>query len=130
MLISEAQIDTDRPSRYLVQFCKHAAAMGATQGHGPRVHLRALLTRREVQVHAEWSDTHATVTFTPGGQCTLVADANTLTLHIEATDEDNLRRIQEVITRNFDRFGRREHLTVTWQRPEAPSIQPGAGPAA
>jgi hypothetical protein len=116
MLTAEARIDTERPSRYLVQLCKHAAAMGATQGHGPRVHLRGLLTRREVQVHAEWTDTHGTVTFTPWGRCTLTADATTLTVRIDAADEDDVCRIQDVITRNLNRFGRRERLTVQWHR--------------
>jgi len=118
MLTAEARIDTERPSRYLVQLCKHAAAMGATQGHGPRVHLRGLLARREVHVHAEWSDTQGTVTFTPWGRCTLTADATTLTVRIDAADEDDVHRIQDVITRNLNRFGRREHLTVQWHRPE------------
>lgn len=109
MLTAEVQIETERPSRYLVQFCKHAAAMGGAHGHGPRVHLGGMLARREVQVHVEGSDTHGTVTFTPWGQCTLQANANTLTLRIEATDEENLRRIQDIVTRNFDRFSRRDH---------------------
>lgn len=122
MLTAEARIDTDRPSRYLVQFCKHAAAMGSAGGHGPRVHLGAMLARREVQVHAEWSDAAGTVTFTPWGTCTMQATANTLTVRVEATDEENLRRIQDVVTRDVDRFSRRDPLTVTWQRPEAPSV--------
>ena len=130
MTTAEARIETERPSRYLVQFCKHAAAMGAAGGHGPRAHLRGMLTRRAVRIHAEWSDTHGVVTFDPWGQCTLTADARTLTLRVAAADEDNLRRIQDVISRDFDRFGRREHLTVSWQGPEAPSVQSDTGPAA
>jgi hypothetical protein len=126
MLTAEARIDTERPSRYLVQFCKHAAAMGGSHGHGPRVHLRAMLGRREVQVHAEWSDTHGVITLDPWGQCTIAADAGTLTLRVEATDENGLGQIQDIITRNFNRFGRREHLTVDWHRPEAPSAEPAA----
>jgi hypothetical protein len=53
-----------------------------------------------------------------------------LTLHVEATDEDNLRQIQDVITRNFNRFGRRERLTVDWHQPEAPGVAPSNGPVA
>src|SRR6266550_1243490 len=127
MLIAEATIETDRPSRYLVQFCKHAAAMGGSQGHGPRGHLRALLGRSEVQVHAEWSETRGVVRFDPWGQCTVTATVDTLTLRVEATDEDGLERIQDIITRNFNRFGRRERLTVDWQRPETPSVAFGTG---
>jgi uncharacterized protein DUF2218 len=58
----------------------------------------------------------------PVGQCTVTATVDTLTLRVEATDEDGLERIQDIITRNFNRFGRREHLTVDWQRPETPSV--------
>jgi hypothetical protein len=55
---------------------------------------------------------------------------DTLTLRVEATDEDGLERIQDIITRNFNRFGRRERLTVDWQRPETLSVAFGSGPAA
>lgn len=130
MPVAEAQIETERPSRYLVQFCKHAAAMGASHGHGPRVHLRAILGRREVRVHADWSDTDGVVTFDPWGQCVVAAGAGTLTLRVEATDEDNLRQIQDVITRNFNRFGRRERLTVAWHQPETPGVAPSDGSVA
>jgi hypothetical protein len=121
MPTAEAQVATERPSRYLTQFCKHAAAMGGAHADGSRVHLHGMLTRREVQVQAEWSETQGIVTFSPWGQCTLVATVDTLTLRIDATDEENLRQIQEIITRDFQRFGRREHLTVDWHRPEAHS---------
>jgi len=114
MLAVEAQIETERPSRYLVQFCKHAASMGGGH-HGPRTHLGNALARREVQVHADWSDTHGVVNFTPWGQCTITANADTLTLRVEATDEENLRKIQDIITMDLDRFGRRDGLAVNWQ---------------
>jgi hypothetical protein len=119
MPILEAQIETERASRYLVQFCKHAAAMGSG-GHTPRMHLHSTVSRREVQVTAEWSDTSATVTFTPWGQCTLTADANILATRIEAADEDGLAQIRDVVTRDFARFSQRDPLTVTWQRSDDP----------
>ncbi|WP_176731844.1 DUF2218 domain-containing protein [Micromonospora rhizosphaerae] len=131
MPILQAQIQTDRPSRYLVQFCKHAAAM-AGGGHTPRMHLHATTARREVQVAAEWSDISGTVTFTPWGQATLTAGGNTLTVRIDGADEDGLARIRDVITRDFERFSRRNPLTVTWQRSEprdaAPVRQAGGVP--
>ena len=125
MPTAEARIETERPSRYLVQLCRHAAAMGGGDGHQPRVHLRGLLARRQVQVHAEWSETEGTLTFTPWGTCTIAAAANTLTLRIDAADEEGLHHIQDVIARDLNRFGRRDQLTVSWRQPEAPS----AGPA-
>ena len=124
MPILKAQIETERPSRYLVQFCKHAAAMGRGGGHTPRMHLRGMMTRRELQVAAEWSETHGTVTFTPWGRCTLSAEAGSLTLLIEATDEDGLRQIRDVVSRDFERFSRRDPLTVTWHRSETADAEP------
>ena len=123
MPILEAQIETERASRYLVQFCKHAAAMGSG-GHSPRMHLHGTVARREVQVAAQWSDTRGTVTFTPWGLCTLATDAGVLTVRIDTADEDGLAQIRDVVTRDFVRFSQRDPLTVTWQR----SDDPGAAP--
>jgi hypothetical protein len=123
MPILETQIETERASRYLVQFCKHAAAMGSG-GHSPRMHLHGTVTRREVQVAAEWSDTGGTVTFTPWGLCALTAGAGILSVRIDAADEDGLAQIRDVVTRDFVRFSQRDPLTVTWQR----SDDPGAAP--
>lgn len=120
MPVLEARIETERASRYLVQFCKHAAALGGG-GHTPRMHQHGAMTHREVQVDAEWSDARGTVAFTPWGRCTLTADPHTLTLRIEATGEDGLHQIRDVITRDLERFSRRDPLTVTWRRPETPT---------
>jgi hypothetical protein len=111
MLTAEARVTTSRASRYLVQLCKHADAMGTAQGHG---HLRSMLARREVRVHADWSDTYGTITFNPWGQCTITADANTLTLRIQAATDEELGRIQDIITRDLKRFGRRDQLNLVW----------------
>jgi hypothetical protein len=118
MPILQAQIQTERASRYLVQFCKHAAAMGSG-GHSPRMHLQGRMARREVQVAADWSDTGGTVTFTPWGRCTLGADAGTLTLRIDAADQDGLTQIRDIITRDLQRFSNRD--------PDSPA-HPGRGP--
>lgn len=120
---SQAQVQTDRASRYLVQLCKHASAMGGG-GHGPRVHLQGSMARRDVQVAADWSDTSGTVTFTPWGRCVLAADAGTLTLRIDAADEDGLSQIRDIITRDLQRFSTRNPLTVTWQQAETPGTAP------
>jgi hypothetical protein len=107
----EARIETEQPSRYLVQFCKHAAAMGS------RVH--GMAGHREVQVSAEWSDTSGIVTFIPWGRCALTTDANILTLRIDSPDEEGARQIQDVVTQDLARFSRRNPLTVTWDQPPA-----------
>lgn len=123
MPTSEAQIDTERPSRYLVQLCRHAAGMNRTPGHRLRKHADGgALPLGEVQLRAEWSDTQGVITFFPWGKCDIAANGNTLTLRIEASDEDRLEQIQGVISSDLDRFGRREALTVSWQRPEPRSV--------
>jgi hypothetical protein len=45
----------------------------------------------------------------------MVATAHLLRLRIEAGGEPDLRGLQDIITRNIERFGRREQLTVTWR---------------
>jgi hypothetical protein len=52
------------------------------------------------------------------------AAGRTLTVRTEAVDEQNLQRIQDLLTARLTSFGRREHLTVNWQRPAAAS-EPG-----
>lgn len=64
----------------------------------------------------EWSDTDGTLILT-WGRCSMHASPGTLTVHAEATNEENLRRMQELIARDLERIGRRDHLTVNWQRP-------------
>jgi hypothetical protein len=113
MPTAEARVDTDRPSRYLVQLCKHAAAMGRG-GHRARLHPGAPTAGRGVQVEAEWTDTRGWLTFAPWGECTLTADADALILRIDARDETGLGTIQDILTKDVHRVGRRDNLTVTW----------------
>ncbi len=124
MLTAVAQIETERPSRYLVQLCQHAAAMaGKGAGHRPRMHAgRNPAAQRDVQVHAEWSEADGSISFDPWGLCTITATAGTLTLRVQAIDEEALGLIQDVLSNDVDRFGRRESLTTKWQRPETPEI--------
>jgi uncharacterized protein len=89
-----ARIRTDRASRYLVHLCKHAVAMG---------------------VSAEWSAAHGVISFGPRGRCTLDATGDALVLTASSDDSGGLRRIQDIITADLGRFGRRDGLTVTWR---------------
>ncbi|MFG2058744.1 DUF2218 domain-containing protein [Micromonospora sp. NPDC048930] len=118
MPVLQAQIQTDRATRYLVQFCKHAAAMGSG-GHVARMHMR-----REAQVAAEWSDATGRVTFGPWGQATLTADGCSLTVRIDAADEGGLTQIRDIISRDLERFSRRDPLAVAWQRLESSDAAP------
>ena len=120
MLTAEAHIQTEQPSRYLVQLCRHASLINhkILQHHAAKAQVRP-----EVQ-HVEWSDADGTLTFS-WGRCTMQAGPGTLTVRAEAASEENLQRIQDLIARNLERFGRRDHLKVNWQRPEAPTVQAG-----
>jgi hypothetical protein len=110
----EARIPTDRPGRYLQQFCSHAAAMG--DGHG-RAHaqLPHQPGPRTVSTQAEFSDTRGVVTFAPSGSCTLTAEAGVLIVRIDAGDADTLQLIRRLVSDDFARFGRRDGLDVTWR---------------
>lgn len=67
MLTIESRVETDQSSRYLVRLCTHAASMGRPHRRGPHLHLGGELSRREVDVQAEWSETHGTITLSPWG---------------------------------------------------------------
>jgi hypothetical protein len=45
------------------------------------------------------------------------ASPGLLAVRVEAADEENVRRIQDLLTSRLQKFGRREHLTVNWRRP-------------
>lgn len=118
MLTAEAQIQTEHPDRYLVQLCRHANSIN----HKILQHHAGKAQARPEMEHVEWSDTDGTLIF-GWGRCTMQAGPDTLTVRAEAADEENLQRIQNLITRNLERFGRRDHLKVNWQQPQAPAVQ-------
>lgn len=123
MLTAEARVETERPSRYLVQLCKHFDNKGRHLSHRPRGHngedAQALDEMRAAaaQAQVEWSETRGSVRL-PWGRCELRAEPGALTAHVEAVDEENLRRLQDLVAGHVARFGRREELTVTWEEPE------------
>lgn len=113
MPTSQVRIVTARSTRFLAQFCKHAAAMDGPRGHRFRPHGGSPAARGEVTVHAKWSDTDGTVTLTPCGTIVLHASDEALTIRIDASDHTGLQRIQDIVTADLDRFGRQE-LVVQW----------------
>jgi len=124
MLTAEAHVHTERPSRYLVQLCQHASQMRQHLGDRPRPHHgEGTPAPPEVQ-HVEWSDTHGIVRLN-WGQWTLQATEAILTLRVEAATENDLQQIQGLLAGRLEKIGRRDHLTVNWQRPDAPTVQPG-----
>lgn len=76
--------------------------------------------------HVDYSETRGIVRFAQG-RWTLGATSDTLTLRVEADDEDALRRLQEGISGRLEKIGRRDRLKVTWQPPGAPdAAHPGS----
>lgn len=117
MLTTQAHIRTETPGRYLRQLCRHANSV-----HQKVLQLHRGEERDRPQIQrVEWSDTNGTLTLSVG-RCTLHAGTGVLTVRAEAADEANLRQIQDMVTRNLERFGRRDHLRVDWQRPNAPTV--------
>lgn len=120
MPIAEAIIETDQPARYITQLCQHASHMGPGShrrhfgrlGHRPRAHGPGE-TPPEIR-QAEWSQTRGAVSLN-WGEWTMEAGPGVLTVRAEADDEEDLRRIQELVTARLERFGRRGGLTVAWR---------------
>jgi hypothetical protein len=114
MLIAEANVETERASRYLVQLCQHLHKAG-------RAH-------PQMQAHVEWSDDHGVISF-DWGRCTLRALPGVLTLRAEASNEDTLHRLEQRIADRLQQVGRRDHLRVTWTPLRGPGEQPVETPA-
>jgi hypothetical protein len=117
MLSAEAQVQTEKPGRYLAQFCRHASQVGGRLRHRPRSHGGGG-TGPEMR-HVEWSETKGSLVL-DWGRCTLQAAPGTLTVRAEAADEENLTRIQDLVTERLEAFGRRDHLTVAWRQAPVP----------
>ena len=123
MLTAEAVIRTENPDRYLARLGKHAAKMGSGMHHRSRAHGSGQAPPG-IQ-GAEWSDTRGTVTLN-WGRWTAEAAPGTLTLRAEAADAENLQKIQDMLTTRIESFGRREHLTITWQPSGTTAAEPGS----
>jgi len=129
MPAAEARVSTENPGRYLTRLCQHASKMHSRLRHRPASHADGDVPP-DIQ-HVECSATDATLVLN-WGQCTLHASPGMLALRAEAADPDNLTRIQDLIGGRLKKFGRREHLTVTWrpaqaQAPEGPPGQAAGG---
>ncbi len=94
-LSSEARVPTATPRRYLGQLCKHFE------------HKRPVTLAEE----------HGRIEF-PDGVCTLQAEiaAGILVLHVAASDEAALARLEDVVARHLGRFAFRDKPEVRWQR--------------
>lgn len=119
MPASQAHVRTDRAGRYLAQLCNHGSKLGRLALHQPRGHGDGA---GPPAARGEHCDTDGVIDF-GWGRCTLHATDQALVLTAEADDQQNLRRIQDGVARRLERMGRRDRLTVTWQRtpPDAAS---------
>lgn len=130
MLTAETRVATDRASRYLTQLSRHAGHMGrrhvdrAQHAEGHRPQTRENGGPPAAVEHAEWSDTQGIIRFA-GGQCTLLATPDALVVRVEAVDVEQLRRMQDGITRRIETIGRRDGLTLDWSVSEAPDEESG-----
>lgn len=108
MLTAEANVETELASRYLGQLCRHFSNL---HRHESRHDAQP---RSELHVHVNWSATHGTISF-DWGRCTMNANPEALTLSVEATDQDTLQRVQDLVGGHLERIAKREHLNVNWQ---------------
>ncbi|OLZ74353.1 hypothetical protein AV521_01350 [Streptomyces sp. IMTB 2501] len=122
MPTAEALVPTDRASRYLVQLCRHLSQMRGMRHRPPVAHGGGQMPP-EVR-HVDYSDTHGTIRFAQG-LCTLQATSDTLTLRVEADDEDAMERLRNGIAGRVEKIGRRDRLTVTWRPLEASDAPSG-----
>jgi hypothetical protein len=99
MLVAEAAVATERPSRYLTQLCRH-------------VKLATTVSRRTT-ARVEWHADRGLIDM-GWGRCTLRAERDALILRAEADTEQDLREIQRRVTDRVEQIGRRDGLTVTW----------------
>ena len=94
MIASETTVATENASQYLQQLCKHWAHKFAV----------------------EFTPAHGTVPFPENRRCVLDADAQLLTIRVEAGDNASLERMQQVVIDHLKRFAFRENLgDVTWK---------------
>ncbi|HET6299356.1 MAG TPA: DUF2218 domain-containing protein [Kribbella sp.] len=103
MLTAEAHIQTEAPSRYLTQLCSHANSMNSQRHKLARLHKSGPQDRPQVR-NVEWTETDGTLTLSIG-RCILHAGAGTLTVRVEAADEQGLQQLQELVSRDLERFG-------------------------
>ena len=77
---------------------------------------------RSRQLHLD--DTSSASLILNWGRWTMRASPGLLAVRAEAADEESLRRIQDLLAARLHKFGRREHLTVTWRRPGTGAAEP------
>ena len=94
MALETARVPTENGARYLQQLCKHWS-------HKLDVHL---------------SENEGIVRF-PNAIATMRADADALTVTVEAEEDETLQRMKGVVASHLDRFAFKEApLPFEWQK--------------
>jgi hypothetical protein len=115
---AEARIDTEHASRYLTQLCQHVTSIytkgPALMRHRRRRHPPGGAPQpAEPPPRVEWTETHGAISFR-GGTLTLRATPDSLIVRADAETEQDLQHAQDLVSGLLTRFGRRDHLTVSW----------------
>lgn len=92
-MTTRAEVATAKPVPYMRQLCKHF-------GH---------------KTDAAFDDDSGYIQF-DFGRCDLQARDGQLELVVSAADAEALERMERVIGSHLERFGRRDELSVAWQR--------------
>lgn len=110
MPTAEAHVPTERASRYLQQLCSHASRM--RHGHG-RNHAGPSTGTTSEATSARSDVTGRIARGT--AICDLTATPTGLSLRASVDDEEQLKGLQEAVTRTVERVGRRDGLRVVWR---------------
>lgn len=116
MPVAETRIPTPKASRFLVQLCRHAEAMG---GRAQHLHAGVAGEIRPEVVRVEWTDADGRIQF-DWGDCVLRSTSDELMIRVEVDGDDRLQWIRDLLTADLERFGRRDGLKVSWEGAEAP----------
>jgi uncharacterized protein len=103
MVASTARVATGRPTLYLKQLCEHFA--DERQRHSAQ------------EFDVTFDEHEGFIDFAPvvSGTCRLDArQGGVLVVEACGIDQATLERIQRIVTRHLERFGRRDGLTVAW----------------
>ena len=103
MPTSDARVATERPTLYLTRLCEHFADE------------RRRHSDQEFEV--AFDDGEGFIDFAPvvNGSCRLDArEEGALILSVSGIDHAALERVQRIVSKHVERFGRGDGLTVEW----------------
>jgi hypothetical protein len=104
-MIAEARVQTEQGPRYLAELCRQLDEKARSNP--------------DLGVRVAWTQTDGTIDF-GWGRCALSVDASTLTLRLEAADDDGLRHVRELISRHLEKHAGDDELELTWRQDGKP----------